>query len=120
MAARRGTCNKAQPYKIPGHRCAGGEACTLLHIATISGALACLMRHFRASLASLPLLAQPISALPVGTWSPDSPHAQAEPAANGAPQARTLWALAGSQGGARVRTAGLEVHGSGHPEDGSA
>ena len=27
------------------------------------------MRHFRASLASLPLLAQPIGALPVGTWS---------------------------------------------------
>ncbi|KAK9839636.1 hypothetical protein WJX81_002159 [Elliptochloris bilobata] len=64
----------------------GGEACTLLHIATISGALACLMRHFRASLASLPLLAQPISALPVGTWSPNSLHAQAEPAANGTPQ----------------------------------
>ncbi len=63
----------------------GGEAATLLHIATISGALACLMRHFRASLASLPLLAQPISALPVGTWSPDSPHAAAEPAANGTP-----------------------------------
>lgn len=49
-----------------------GQAATLLHIATISGVLACLMRHFRASLASLPLLAQPISALPVGTWSPTS------------------------------------------------
>lgn len=34
--------------------------------------LACLMRHFRASLASLPLLAQPVSALPIGTWAPTS------------------------------------------------
>ncbi len=44
----------------------------MLHTATIAGVLACLMRHFRASLASLPLLAQPLSALPIGTWSPGS------------------------------------------------
>ncbi|EFN50752.1 hypothetical protein CHLNCDRAFT_142561 [Chlorella variabilis] len=44
----------------------------VLHTATISGVLACLMRHFRASLASLPLLAQPLSALPIGTWAPTS------------------------------------------------
>lgn len=42
------------------------------HMATLAGVLACLMRHFRASLASLPLLAQPLQALPVGTWAPDS------------------------------------------------
>ncbi len=30
----------------------------MLHVATLSGVLACLMRHFRASLASLPLLGQ--------------------------------------------------------------
>ena len=47
--------------------------CTLLHIATLSGVLSCLLRHFRASLASLPLLGQPLGALPVGTWSADSP-----------------------------------------------
>lgn len=28
------------------------------------------MRHFRASLASLPLLAEPLGTLPLGTWSP--------------------------------------------------
>lgn len=44
---------------------------TVLHIATLSGVLNCLMRHFRASLASLPLLAQPLGQLPVGTWAPD-------------------------------------------------
>ena len=35
-----------------------GDVPTVLHIATLSGVLACLMRHFRASLASLPLLQQ--------------------------------------------------------------
>lgn len=49
----------------------------MLHTATVSGVLACLMRHFRASLASLPLLAQPLSALPIGTWSPTSSQAAA-------------------------------------------
>ncbi len=48
------------------------EVCSLLHIATISGVLAALMRHFRASFASLPLLGQAIGSLPLGTWSPDS------------------------------------------------
>eukprot|EP00198_Chlamydomonas_reinhardtii_P013855 XP_001703192.1 predicted protein [Chlamydomonas reinhardtii] len=44
----------------------------VLHLATLSGVLACLMRHFRASLASLPLLSQPLGSLPLGTWSPDA------------------------------------------------
>jgi hypothetical protein len=54
------------------------EACSLLHIATISGVLAALMRHFRASLASLPLLGQAIGNLPIGTWSVDSALVQHE------------------------------------------
>jgi hypothetical protein len=49
---------------------------TVLHIATLSGVLACLMRHFRASLASLPLLQQPLASMPIGSWSPDSPIGQ--------------------------------------------
>lgn len=49
----------------------------VLHTASLAGVLACLMRHFRASLASLPLLAQPLHSLPVGTWAPDSPMATA-------------------------------------------
>lgn len=44
----------------------------VLHSATLSGVLACLIRHFRASLASLPLLAQPLYTLPLGTWCPNS------------------------------------------------
>lgn len=45
---------------------------TLLHIATISGILANLMRYFRASLSSLPLLNLEVGCLPIGTWSPDA------------------------------------------------
>lgn len=60
------------------------EVCSLLHIATISGVLAALMRHFRASLASLPLLGQAIGSLHLGTWSPDSALVRRE--ANGVQQ----------------------------------
>ena len=58
--------------------CAGPEVCTLLSIATFGSILAYLLRHFRVSLGSLPLLAQPVGTLPIGTWSPTSPQAQQE------------------------------------------
>ena len=54
----------------------GQEVPTVLHIATLSGVLACLMRHFRASIASLPLLSQPLASMPIGSWAPDSPIGQ--------------------------------------------
>ena len=41
---------------------------TLLHLATLSGVLACLLRNFKASLSSLPLLSQTLGSLPLGTW----------------------------------------------------
>ncbi|KAL3162612.1 hypothetical protein ABBQ38_008659 [Trebouxia sp. C0009 RCD-2024] len=56
----------------------GQEICTLLHVATFGSILACLLRHFRSSLASLPLLSQPVGNLPIGTWSPASRQAQQE------------------------------------------
>lgn len=62
----------------------GGHECDVLHIATLSGVLSCLMRHFRASVSSLPLLSQPVGNLPLGTWSLDGSGARREPA--GAPQ----------------------------------
>ncbi|GAX76328.1 hypothetical protein CEUSTIGMA_g3774.t1 [Chlamydomonas eustigma] len=58
----------------PGTR----EIANMLHTATLSGILACLMRHFRASLASLPLLSQTLGSLPLGTWSPDAGVAHAD------------------------------------------
>ena len=51
---------------------AGGVGAVVLHVATLGGVLACLLRHFRASLASLPLLAQPIGAVGIGTWADPS------------------------------------------------
>jgi 5'-AMP-activated protein kinase regulatory gamma subunit len=54
------------------HESAEGDGVQVLCHATLSGVVACLMRHFKASLASLPLLAEPVSSLPLGTWSPDS------------------------------------------------
>ena len=57
---------------------AGQEICTLLQVATFGSIIACLLRHFRSSLASLPLLSQPVGSLPIGTWSPASRQAQQE------------------------------------------
>ena len=53
----------------------------MLHIATVSGVLGCLMRHFRASLSSLPLLSVAVGSLPVGTWAENSryAHEQVQP-----------------------------------------
>jgi 5'-AMP-activated protein kinase regulatory gamma subunit len=50
----------------------GLEVPNVLHTATLGGVLTCLMRHFRASLASLPLLAQPLCSLALGTWSEEA------------------------------------------------
>jgi len=63
-------CSMAPVLYVPPD--AHGNGPEVLHLATLSGVLACLMRHFRASLASLPLLAQPLHVLPLGTWAPDS------------------------------------------------
>ena len=65
-------------YQLPDPRPAAHppQPPHVLHLATLSGVLACLMRHFRASLASLPLLSQPLGSLPLGTWSPDAAVAE--------------------------------------------
>ena len=47
----------------------GVRAPQLLHLASISGVLAYICRHFKASMASLPLMASPLGGLPVGTWN---------------------------------------------------
>jgi len=71
----------------------GDDIPHVLHIATISGVLACLMRHFRASFASLPLLSQPLGSMPIGTWSPDSPIGQQGTQAHGT-EVRPAWCSA--------------------------
>jgi len=67
--SRAGTQTKGgRPEILPINKSAD-----VLHIANLSGVLACLMRHVRSSPASLPLLAQPLGALPLGTWTSSSP-----------------------------------------------
>ena len=41
----------------------------LLHLTNLAEVLACLVRHFRGVPSALPLFAQPIGALPIGTWT---------------------------------------------------
>jgi len=52
---------------------------TVLHTATLGGVVSCLIRHFQASISSLPFLSRPLSALHVGTWSPTAPFASEAP-----------------------------------------
>lgn len=40
----------------------------LLHMASLSGVLACIAKHFRGAPGALPLLSRPIRSLPLGTW----------------------------------------------------
>ncbi|KAM5561228.1 sucrose nonfermenting 4-like protein [Rosa sericea] len=43
----------------------------LLHLASLSGILKCICRHFRHSSTSLPILQHPISEFRIGTWVPN-------------------------------------------------
>ncbi|KAK3266986.1 hypothetical protein CYMTET_24427 [Cymbomonas tetramitiformis] len=47
------------------------EVPQLLHLATLSGVLGCMARHFRHAPTALPLLSQPLGALGAGTWNED-------------------------------------------------
>lgn len=43
----------------------------LRHLASLSGILKCICRHFRHASSSLPILQQPICSIPMGTWVPE-------------------------------------------------
>ncbi|KAL4588371.1 hypothetical protein LXL04_001255 [Taraxacum kok-saghyz] len=47
-----------------------GSVPQLLHLASLTGVLKCICRHFKHSPASLPILQQPICSIPLGTWVP--------------------------------------------------
>ncbi|CAN1232933.1 Sucrose nonfermenting 4-like protein [Linum perenne] len=53
----------------------------LLHLASLSGILKCICRHFRHSASSLPILQQPICSIPLGTWVPKIGESNAKPVA---------------------------------------
>ncbi|KAK5786441.1 Sucrose nonfermenting 4-like protein [Gossypium arboreum] len=42
----------------------------LLNLATLSEVLKCILRHFKHSSSSLPILQQPVCSIPLGTWVP--------------------------------------------------
>lgn len=47
-----------------------GSVPQLLHLASLSGILKCICRHFKHSSSSLPILQKPICSIPLGTWVP--------------------------------------------------
>lgn len=53
----------------------------LLHLATLSGILKCICRHFKHSSSSLPILQQPICSIPIGTWIPKIGESSGKPIA---------------------------------------
>ncbi|XP_015875088.2 sucrose nonfermenting 4-like protein [Ziziphus jujuba] len=65
----------------------------LLHIASLSGILRCICRHFRHSSSSLPVLQQPICAIPLGTWVPKIGESNGRPLAMLRPNASLSAAL---------------------------
>ncbi|PIA61554.1 hypothetical protein AQUCO_00300820v1 [Aquilegia coerulea] len=65
----------------------------LLHLASLSGILKCICRHFRHSSSSLPILQQPICAIPLGTWVPKIGESNGRPLAMLRPNASLSSAL---------------------------
>lgn len=53
----------------------------LLHLASLSGILRCICRHFRHTSNSLPILQQPICTIPLGTWVPKIGESNGRPLA---------------------------------------
>ncbi|KAL6784463.1 SNRKBG1 [Auxenochlorella protothecoides x Auxenochlorella symbiontica] len=66
----------------------GGGACEVLATASLAGVLACVLRHFRASAASLPLLGRSLREVAIGTWDARGAVAAAERGRAGAPRRR--------------------------------
>ncbi|KAH6819081.1 sucrose nonfermenting-like protein [Perilla frutescens var. frutescens] len=53
----------------------------LLHLASLSGILKCICRHFKYSSSSLPILQKPICLFPLGTWVPKIGETNGKPIA---------------------------------------
>ncbi|XP_042457550.1 sucrose nonfermenting 4-like protein isoform X2 [Zingiber officinale] len=62
--------NKVSTVPIMHPSAQDGSFPQLLHLASLSGILKCICRHFRHSISSLPILQQPICKIPLGTWDP--------------------------------------------------
>ncbi|RDY11313.1 Sucrose nonfermenting 4-like protein, partial [Mucuna pruriens] len=62
--------NKVSTVPIIHSSSENGSFPQLLHLASLSGILKSICRHFKHSLSSLPILQLPVGSLPLGTWMP--------------------------------------------------
>ncbi|KAK7269337.1 hypothetical protein RIF29_22062 [Crotalaria pallida] len=58
-----------------------GSSPQLLHLASLTGILKCICRHFKHNSTSLPILQLPISSIPLGTWMPKIGESDKQPLA---------------------------------------
>lgn len=70
-----------------------GSCPHLLHLASLSGILKCICRHFKYSSSSLPILQKPICSFPLGTWVPKIGETNGKPIAMLRPNASLSAAL---------------------------
>ncbi|XP_076912378.1 sucrose nonfermenting 4-like protein isoform X1 [Bidens hawaiensis] len=82
--------NKVASVPIITH---DGSVPQLLHLASLTGVLKCICRHFKHSPASLPILQQPICSIPLGTWVPKIGESNGRPFAMLRPNASLSDAL---------------------------
>nr|GMD40510.1 sucrose nonfermenting 4-like protein [Ipomoea batatas] len=73
--------NKVSTVPIIHSSSPDGSFPQMLHLASLSGILKCICRHFRHSSGSLPILQQPICSIPVGTWVPKIGEPNGKPVA---------------------------------------
>ncbi|KAL7259519.1 hypothetical protein ACSBR1_005416 [Camellia fascicularis] len=85
--------NKVATVPIIHSSSQDGSFPQLLHLASLSGILKCICRHFRYSSGSLPILQQPIGSLPLGTWVPKIGESNGQPFAMLRPNASLSAAL---------------------------
>ncbi|XP_057513706.1 sucrose nonfermenting 4-like protein [Actinidia eriantha] len=85
--------NKVATVPIIHSSSQDGSFPQLLHLSSLSGVLKCICRHFRHSSSSLPILQQPISSLPLGSWVPKIGESNGQPFAMLRPNAPLSAAL---------------------------
>ncbi|XP_061338054.1 sucrose nonfermenting 4-like protein [Gastrolobium bilobum] len=73
--------NKMATVPIIHYSSEDGSFPQLLHLATLSGILKCICRHFEHSCGSLPILQLPIISIPLGTWAPKVGQSNKKPLA---------------------------------------
>ncbi|KAJ1380908.1 Immunoglobulin-like fold [Sesbania bispinosa] len=73
--------NKISTVPIIHSSSENGSFPQLLHLASLSGILKCICRHFKHSASSLPILQLPVGSIPLGTWVPKVGEPNGQPLA---------------------------------------